>query len=167
MPNPSIEPAEPAAPPPPALGPGGVPKALLAALRDGDFEALETLLAPDVWLRNLLVKQLHESTTAADAVEAFRSWVGSPHGAVMLDCEHRSLANRELLRYRFLVRPVWAPDDWHVLEQTGYCRVKDGRISRLDLACTGYFPADEAGVPAETMAAAQREAVAAAERTAA
>lgn len=153
-PNPSIASAEPV-------------EALLAALRDGDFAALETLLAPDVWLRNLLVKQLHESTTAADAVEAFRSWVASPHGAVMLDSEHRPLANRELLRYRFLVRPVWAPDRWHVLEQTGYCRVKDGRISRLDLACTGYFPADEAGVPAETIAAAELEAVAAAERTAA
>jgi len=142
---------------PPDLGPRNTAAAaLLAGLRDQDFAAVEELLAPDVWLRGLLVRTVHESRTAAGAVEALRSWVGSPIGAVMLESEHRPLGNRELLRYRFLVRPHWAPDRWHAVEQTGYCRAADGRITRIDLACTGYFPAEEAGVPAEALAAAER-----------
>jgi hypothetical protein len=30
-----------------------------------------------------------------------------------------------------------------VIEQTGFCRVKDGRISRIDLVCTGFHPLTE------------------------
>ncbi len=130
-----------ALPSPPPVPPPSVPRRFLDLLAAGDFAALEALFAPDVWLRGLLVREVHESSTAAGAAAAFRDWVGSPHGARMLDGEHETSAGRERLRYRFLVRPKWAPEQWHVIEQTGYCRVKEGRISRLDVACTGYFPA--------------------------
>lgn len=126
--------------PPPAED---VSARFLDLLARGDFAAVGELLTPNVWVRALLVREVHESNTAAAAVEALRDWVGSPHGARILDAEHRPMAGRERLRYRFLVRPKWAPETWHVLEQTGYCRVKDGRISRLDLVCTGYYPADD------------------------
>ena len=127
--------------PSPMPPPQPVPARFLDLLGRGDFDAVGELLAPDVWLRALLVREVHESNTAAGAVAALRDWVGSPHGARILDAEHQPVTGREWLRYRFLVRPTWAPEAWHVIEQTGFCRVKDGRISRLDLVCTGYFPA--------------------------
>jgi len=114
----------------------------LELLGQSDFQGLRRLLADDVWLRGLLVREVHESDTADEAVEALRSWVGCPAGHRMLEASHHSLGGREFLRYRFLVRPPWAPRDWHVIEQAGFCGVRDGRIRRLDLACTGYFPAD-------------------------
>jgi hypothetical protein len=142
--NPQIHADSRIAPPPPPLpSVQPVPARFLELLGEGDFAALAELFTEDVWLRALLVREVHEETTAAGAAEAFRDWVGSPHGARLLEAEHHTVAGRERLRYRFLVRPTWAPDAWHVLEQTGFCRVKDGRISRFDLACTGYFPAGD------------------------
>lgn len=57
--------------------------------------------------------------------------------------EHHTMAGREFVRYRFMLRPGWAPERWHVIEQAGYCRVHDGVITRMDLACTGYFPIED------------------------
>ena len=105
-----------------------------------DFDALEDCLAPDVWFRALQPRQLHESTTARAAADAFRSWFGGDSRAEILETDHHTVGGREYLRYRFLVHPYWAPEQPHVIEQTGFCRIKDGRISRLDIVCTGFFP---------------------------
>ncbi len=66
----------------------------------------------------------------------------------MLTSEHSTMASREYLRYRFLVLPPWAPEEWHVIEQAGFCRVKECQISRLDIVCTGFHPAREEPVAA-------------------
>lgn len=108
-----------------------------------DFEELERCLTRDVWFRALLPRRIHESNTARDAAAAYRSWFEGAGGSRLLESDHHTMAGREYLRYRFLFRPDWAPDRWHVSEQTGFCRVKDGLISRLDVVCTGVFPADE------------------------
>lgn len=140
VPESSLHPA--AAPTAPSPEPAAVVEHFLDLLRDGDFDALEALFTEDAWIRALLVKTVHESTDAAGAAAGLRQWVGSPHGRKMLDRGRHGLAGRQFLRYRFLVRPFFAPEQWHVVEQSGYCRVVDGRIRRMDLACTGYFPAD-------------------------
>lgn len=115
----------------------------LQALGRRDFAELESLLAPDVWMRALLPRKLREGGTAEEAVEAFRSWYGGAPELQVLELEHDTMANRELLRYRFRLRPDWAPDQWHEIEQVGYCRVTDGRISRIDLSCTGFHPTED------------------------
>ena len=61
----------------------------------------------------------------------------------MLSTEQRTVEGREFLAYNLLVRPDWAPDVWHVVEQSGYCRVVDDRVTRIDLVCTGFFPTDD------------------------
>lgn len=114
----------------------------LEALSRGDSHGLRSLLADDVWLRALLVREVHECRTAEEAVRSFRDWVGCTAGFRMIESDHRPMAGRVFLRYRFLVRPPFAPDTWHLVEQAGFCKVEDGRIHRLDLACTGYFPAN-------------------------
>ena len=84
---------------------------------------------------------MHESNTSKEAADAYRSWYGSARRFKMLTAEHSTMASREYLRYRFLVLPPWAPEEWHVIEQAGFCRVKGDRISRLDIVCTGFHPA--------------------------
>ena len=75
-------------------------------------------------------------------MDKFRSWF-APHDAVkVLSTEQHSVEGREFLAYSLVLRPDWAPDVWHVVEQSGYCRVVDGRVTRLDLVCTGFFPTE-------------------------
>jgi hypothetical protein len=62
----------------------------------------------------------------------------------MIQAEHQTMIGRDYLRYRFLVRPEFAPTQWHVVEQTGFVRVRDGRITRIDMVCTGFHPVDAA-----------------------
>jgi hypothetical protein len=113
---------------------------LLKALAHRDFDRLKACLAADIWFRALLPKAVHESNTAVEAADAYRSWYGTAHGFEALAAEHFRMTGREFLRYRFRVLPPWAPEEWHVIEQAGFCRVKEGRISRLDVVCTGFHP---------------------------
>ncbi len=107
-----------------------------------DFAELGRCLAPDVCFRALLPRKVHESNTARDAVSTFRSWFEGTGGSRLLEADLHTMAGRQYVRYRFLVRPEWAPDQWHVIEQTGFCRITENRVSRLDIVCTGYFPAE-------------------------
>jgi 2-polyprenyl-6-methoxyphenol hydroxylase-like FAD-dependent oxidoreductase len=152
---------------PPAPRPSDeVAVAFIQALARRDWAAIERLLAPEVWMRALLPSRVHEEKTAAGALAIFRKWFDAPTTR-LLEAEHHTLAGREHLCYRFLVRrdhpetpgrkiaggkagdggqPSTSSggagdlSPWHLVEQTGFCRVKDGRISRLDLACTGFHP---------------------------
>jgi hypothetical protein len=121
-------------------------EAFLGALARKDFAAVERLLAPDVWMRALLPKRMREETTAAGAAALYRHWYGEAVESRFVEAEHHALEGigRVYLRYRFAVRPDFAPDRWHLVEQAGFCRVKDGRISRIDVVCTGYHPTEAA-----------------------
>ncbi|MET1000937.1 MAG: hypothetical protein ABWZ15_03940 [Acidimicrobiia bacterium] len=119
-----------------------VARRLLDAIVTRDFDGLSAVLAADVWMRALLPREIVETHSAADALEKFRGWFG-PHDAVKaLSTEQHSVEGREFLAYNLVLRPDWAPDVWHVVEQSGYCRVVDDRVSRIDLVCTGFFPTD-------------------------
>jgi hypothetical protein len=119
---------------------GPVVDALLRAILDRDPVALAGLLAPDVWFRAMLVHEVVEYHDPASTVKMFLGWF---HRAVELEVVESTTApalTREFLRYRVRLRPDWAPDVWHTIEQSGYARVADGRIRRLDLVCTGFVP---------------------------
>ena len=127
--------------------------AFLDALRRRDWSALETLLAPDVWMRALLPKRVLEENTAIGVAAAYRRWYGGNGECQLLQAEHQTMVGREYLRYRFLLRPDFAPEQWHVVEQTGFCKIQDGRITRLDLVCTGFHPVAGAGTARAARAA--------------
>ncbi|MBQ91570.1 MAG: hypothetical protein CL441_09235 [Acidimicrobiaceae bacterium] len=114
----------------------------MKGLADADYEALALTLAPDVWFRGLLPKRTEESRTAVDLLDTLRGWFDRP-GATLEASDQHQLGTRVHVRYRFRMKPRFAPDQWHEVEQTGYCRVKDGRITRLDIVCTGFHPAHD------------------------
>ena len=67
----------------------------LDALGAADFAELQSCLAPDVWLRALLPKSIHESQSAEEAAATFRDWYG---GALRLErtlSETFTLGSRE------------------------------------------------------------------------
>jgi hypothetical protein len=132
----------PSAAPDPTAAPARIAQALLIALSSQDWPGVRTLLSDDVWMRALLTREVTEAHDADSVVAALRTWHGDTNGFVVLEATRDTIEHRESIRWRFAERPSWAPDQWHVIEQTGYLRVRDGRISRLDLVCTGYHPVD-------------------------
>jgi hypothetical protein len=94
-------------------------------------------------MRALLPKRVLEENTAIGVAAAYRHWYGGSGECQMLQAEHQTMVGRDYLRYRFLLRPDFAPEQWHVVEQTGFCRVKDGRITRIDVVCTGVHPVEQ------------------------
>jgi hypothetical protein len=112
----------------------------LEALPKRDFLALRRLLADDVWCRAMLVREIVELHTADDVVRLFESWYGTPAELQLEDQQHHPMMGRDFVRYRMRLRPHWAPERWHRVEQSGYLTVRDDRIQRVDLACTGFFP---------------------------
>ena len=92
-------------------------------------------------MRALLPKRVHEENTALGTLAMYRAWFGATASASLLEAEHQTMVGREYLCYRFAAPPrLRAETPWHVVEQTGFCKIQDGRITRLDLACTGFHP---------------------------
>jgi TusA-related sulfurtransferase len=54
----------------------------------------------------------------------------------------REAIGRLYLAYRIRLHKS---DEWQVVEQHAYCTVRDGRIERMDLLCSGFLPAHEPG----------------------
>lgn len=127
-----------------------VAQAFLRAVVTCDDRRLRELLDDAVWLRAMLVREVVERHDADEAVAMFAGWFGTALEVRVLRSTTTSVATREAVTYRLRLRPHWAPDVWHVIEQTGYLRVQDGRIRRLDLVCTGFVP--EPDLPPERRA---------------
>ena len=114
----------------------------LDAVSRRDFDELERVFAPNLWFRALLPRRILESNVASEALTAFRGWLEGASGFRVLATNHHASQGREFVSYRFLLRPDWAPKQWHIMEQSGYLREKEGRVSRLDVVCTGFYPVD-------------------------
>ena len=115
---------------------------LLGAIVTRDFDSMSVLLAPDVRMRALLPRSIVETDTAEATVETFREWFAAHKSCTAIATEQHTVGGREFLSYHLGVRPDWAPDTLHIVEQSGYCRVAEDRVTRIDLVCTGYFPVD-------------------------
>ncbi|HEX6237147.1 MAG TPA: nuclear transport factor 2 family protein [Acidimicrobiales bacterium] len=120
----------------------------LAALAARDFDALDRLLAPDVWLRALLPRHLDEHYGASETIGALRGWYGGATAFQVLALDHDVAGHKERVRYRFRLRPDWAPDTPHLIEQQAYLSVADGMVRKIDLVCTGFMPVDDGAPPA-------------------
>src|SRR5215471_3519266 len=112
-----------------------VTRRLLDAIVTRDFDAMSAVLAPDLWMRALLPNSTVETNTAAAAIETFREWFAAHRSCEAVATEQHTVEGREFLSYNLRVQPHWAPDQWHTVEQSGYCRVAGDRVTRLDLVC--------------------------------
>jgi ketosteroid isomerase-like protein len=114
-------------------------RGFLDALTGRDFDALEALLAPDVWLRALLPRRVDEHRGADEVSAAFRAWYGAAATFEPITHDHDPVGSKERVAYRIRLRPDWEPETWHLIEQVAFLSVRDGRIRKIDLVCTGFM----------------------------
>jgi hypothetical protein len=118
---------------------------LLDGLSARDFAAVEQLLTADVWLRALLPRHLDEHFGPAETTAAFRTWYGDATAFEVVALDHHAVAGKQRVSYRFRLRPDWAPETWHLIEQVAFLSVHDGLIRKIDLVCTGFMPESGSG----------------------
>jgi hypothetical protein len=115
-------------------------RAFREAVLAADVAAMAGLLTPDVWFRVLLPRRVVEVHDREAAIAVILEWFAEPVVLVVEERLQRDAGSRQLVGWRVLIRPHWAPKVWHRIEQVGYVRVVDGRIRRVDLVCTGFQP---------------------------
>lgn len=120
--------------------PEAVVRRFIAAVLARDEGRLFSHLQANVWFRALVVREVIEHHDAVSTAAAFRRWFVDAEEVESLEVVTSAALSRVHLRYRVRLRPAWEPEVWHVIEQCGYARVRDGAIARLDLTCTGFVP---------------------------
>jgi hypothetical protein len=115
-----------------------VGETFLQALANRDFEALQACLQRDVSFRALVPPGIRQASDAPGTVHRLRLWFGEADSFEMLGSEIGQVADRLSITYRIRLHDS---DGWQVIEQRLYCDVgDDGRISTLDLLCSGFLP---------------------------
>ena len=114
---------------------GGV---FVMALVDGDAPRLTGTLDPDVQMRALLPPGPIEVLGAEAVAGKFTTWFGSAERLELIRSESEPIADRLDVSYRLRVRRPGDP--WKVVEQHLLCAHDEGRITALDLVCTGFRP---------------------------
>jgi hypothetical protein len=112
----------------------------LRALEARDYERLAECFTPTAKLRALVPSALREAEGPEAIVARFRIWIDDLAGYELLAADSEPVLGREHMRYRF--RGVDPEDGLTESEQHGYAMVEDGRISALNLVCSGFQPLD-------------------------
>jgi hypothetical protein len=117
-------------------------EALLDALAGHDFDRLAAAFEPDAALSALLPHGHHEWSGAADIGAAFERWFGD---VAALEVADSSIGRcGDLLQLRWRLRVQGGPRfgaramvvEQHACAQPG----PTGRIGRMSLLCTGFWP---------------------------
>jgi hypothetical protein len=111
---------------------------LAGALVAGDFERLTELLAADVRMRALIPPGPVELSGAADAGAKFASWFGGAKSLELIRTGSDEVGDRLHIFYRLRVNRHDDPS--RIVEQHLFCALDDGRITALDLVCSGFRP---------------------------
>ena len=115
----------------------------LEGLAVQDFARLGDVLAADARLRALLPSGLREWTGAQVIAGRFAGWFGDTEDFDLVEAIVGEVGGRLHLRWRLRLRAQRLGPGWFIVEQQVYADTGEGgRITRLDLLCTGYVPED-------------------------
>jgi len=128
-----------------AIDPGAT---LVAALAERDFDRLAGALALDVRMRALIPPGLVDLSGAEPAAARYASWFGESNGLELVHSGSDEVGDRLHVFYRLRVKRPGDP--WKVIEQHLFCALDEGRITALDLVCSGFRP-DAAGAPSKSV----------------
>jgi SnoaL-like domain len=120
---------------------------LVAAVTERDFGRLADTLAPDVRMRALTPSGPVELSGAEPAAARFAFWFGESNGLELVHSGSDEVGDRLHVFYRLRVKRPGDP--WKVIEQHLFCALDEGRITALDLVCSGFRP-DWAGVASKS-----------------
>jgi hypothetical protein len=113
----------------------------LAGLAAQDFPRLGGALAAGARMRGLLPSGLQEWTGAEVIADRFARWFGNTEDFEFLESSTGQVGGRLHLYWRLRLRAERLGAGWFTVEQQAYADTAEGgRITRLDLLCTGYLP---------------------------
>jgi len=116
----------------------------LKGLATQDFARLGDALTADVRLRALLPRGLREWVGAEAIAAQFACWFGDTGDFEVIDAAVGEVGGRLHLHWRFRLRAERLGAGWFTVEQQAYADTgASGRITRLDLLCTGYRPEED------------------------
>ena len=108
----------------------------VAALREQNWTALADCFHDAVTFNALIPPGLRTASDRDSATKYLQQWFGDADQIVLLGSQVEPLGDRLHITYRFRVHE----DKWYVVEQQAYCTLRDGRIERMDLLCSGFRP---------------------------
>ena len=118
----------------------------LEGLAAQNFTQLGGALAADVRLRALLPPGLREWTGADVIADQFAYWFGDTGNFELVEATIGEIGGRLHLHWRLRLQAERLGTGWFTVEQQAYADTDDsGRITRLDLLCTGYRPGGDHG----------------------
>jgi len=118
----------------------------LDSLAAQDFAQLGRALTPGARLRALLPSGLRERAGAEVIAEQFVRWFGDTQDFELVEATAGEVGDRLHLSWRLRMRAERLGAGWFTVEQQAYADTgDDGRISRMDLLCTGYRPEGDDG----------------------
>jgi hypothetical protein len=109
----------------------------LDALARQDWAAVQSLLDHSISFRVLTPRALREADDDTSTIAWLERWFGDADELTTLRSKVSTMHDRVSLSYRFHVHK----DRWYVIEQRGYADVVNGKITNLNLVCSGFRPA--------------------------
>ena len=129
--------------PAPAVPEFALAGSFLEGLAAQDYARLGAALAADACLRALLPAGLREWAGAETIADRFARWFGDTEDFELVEAIVGEVGGRLHLHWRVRLRATRLGPGWFTVEQQAYADTDEaGRISRLDLLCTGYRPED-------------------------
>ena len=115
--------------------------ALLQAFLDHDFDQLVDALEPDAVMSALLPGGPREWVGAASIGAAFERWFGATSSFEVAEATAGRIGELAALRWRLRVRADRFGDEAMVVEQQAFAATgPTGRIARISLVCSGFWP---------------------------
>jgi SnoaL-like domain len=113
----------------------------LEGLAAQDFARLAATLDDGAHMTGLVPSGLKEWDGPEQVTAIFRRWFGEVTGFELVDAVVGEVGPRLHLRWRVRVRAERLGDGWFVVEQQVYADTgPDGRLARLFLLCSGFWP---------------------------
>lgn len=110
---------------------------LVEAIASQDTAAISMCFAADAQFRALTPPGLRERTGAPEVAALIAGWFADSTELELVDSEAKEVGDRVHVAYRF---EGVEEGQSYIVEQHLYGTVRDGKIERADLLCSGFRP---------------------------
>ena len=111
--------------------------ALVKAIAAQDVTAIAACFTDDAQIRALVPHALRERTGGTETAALIARWFGDSTELDLIDSHSGEVGGKFHVSYRFQGIEEGKP---YVIEQQLYCTLRDGKIQRVDLLCSGFLP---------------------------
>jgi ketosteroid isomerase-like protein len=110
---------------------------LVKAIGARDASAIAACFTQDAEFRALVPPGLRERTGATETASLFTAWFSDSTEFGVVDSRIDDVGGKVYVSYRLEGIEEGKP---YMVEQHLYCTLRDGKISRADLLCSGFAP---------------------------